>query len=193
MNGTTHSGGDVDSTGFALFETAVGRCAIVWRGARIVGTHLPETSDARAVAALARRFPAARAATPPAFVAAAMARIAAFLDGGADGFGDLPLDLESVSAWERRVYAAAQAIPAGATTTYGAMAAALGDAGQARAVGQALGRNPWPIVVPCHRITAADGRTGGFSAPGGASTKLRLLEIEGALAPDTLPLFGGPH
>ena len=193
MNGTTQSGGDADFTGFALFETAVGRCAIVWRGARIVGTHLPEASDARALAALARRFPSGRAATPPTFVAAAMARIATFLDGGADGFGDLPLDLESVSAWERRVYAAAQAIPAGTTTTYGAMAASLGDAGQARAVGQALGRNPWPIVVPCHRITAADGRTGGFSAPGGASTKLRLLEIEGALAPDTLPLFGGPH
>ena len=182
-----------DSTGFALFETPVGRCAIVWRGERIVGTHLPETSDARAVAALARRFPGARAATPPAFVAAAIARIDAFLAGGSDGFADLPLDFDSVSAWERRVYAAAQAIPAGTTTTYGAMAAGLGDAGQARAVGQALGRNPWPIVVPCHRITAADGRTGGFSAPGGASTKLRLLEIEGALSADTLPLFGGGH
>ena len=176
---------------FALFETAVGRCAIVWRGDLIVGTHLPEASDARTVAALARRFPDARAATPPALVAAATARIAAFLDGATDTFADLPLDLASVSVWERRVYAAAQAIPAGSTTTYGAMAAGLGDARQAQAVGQALGRNPWPIVVPCHRITAADGRTGGFSAPGGAVTKLRLLEIEGALSPDTLPLFGG--
>jgi len=88
-----------------------------------------------------------------------------------------------------RVYARTSAIPPGGTATYGEVAAALGDPGLSRAVGQALGRNPWPIVVPCHRVTAADGRMGGFSAPGGGATKLRLLEIEGALVPESLPLF----
>jgi methylated-DNA-[protein]-cysteine S-methyltransferase len=88
-----------------------------------------------------------------------------------------------------RVYACTRAIPPGRTRTYGEIAAALGDPGLSRAVGQALGRNPWPIVIPCHRVTAVDGRAGGFSAPGGAATKLRLLDIEGALAPETLPLF----
>ena len=101
------------------------------------------------------------------------------------------LDLGATGDFERAVYAAARAIPAGTTITYGTLAARVGDPGQARAVGQALGRNPWPIVVPCHRITAADGRMGGFSAPGGTRTKLKLLEIEGALAAETLPLFGG--
>jgi methylated-DNA-[protein]-cysteine S-methyltransferase len=99
------------------------------------------------------------------------------------------IDFAGIGAWEASVYRAAVAIRYGATRTYGELAASLGAPGGAQAVGQALGRNPWPIVIPCHRILAADGRTGGFSAPGGAVTKLRLLEIEGALAPATLPLF----
>ena len=135
-------------------------------------------------------IPFAEEAEPPPAIAAIVARIAAFLGGAPDDFSDLPYDFGQVSAFEAAVYREALAIPAGATATYGAIAAKLGDIGHSRAVGQALGHNPWPIVVPCHRVTGADGKMGGFSAPGGRATKLKLLEIEGALSPESLPLFG---
>ena len=181
----------MNASGYTLFETAIGRCGIAWGPGGLIGLQLPEASDRAAAARLRRRFPALEMADPPEPVATAIARIAAFLSGKPDDFLDLIIDLAATGAWERAVYESARAIPAGTTITYGALAARVGDPGQARAVGQALGRNPWPIVVPCHRITAADGRMGGFSAPGGTATKLKLLEIEGALRPDTLPLFGG--
>jgi len=181
----------VSESGCALFETPIGRCGIAWGPGGICGLQLPEANDRAAMARLRRRFPALAPAEPPPAVAAAMARITAFLAGGRDDFRDLALDFGATGAWERSVYEQARAIPAGTTITYGALAAEVGDSGQARAVGQALGRNPWPIVVPCHRITAAEGRMGGFSAPGGTATKLKLLEIEGALRPEALPLFGG--
>jgi methylated-DNA-[protein]-cysteine S-methyltransferase len=177
-------------TGFALFETAIGGCGIAWSPAGIVGLQLPEATRGAALARLARRFPGLDRADPPAAIAAAAGRIAAFLVGARDDFADLALDLASASPFDRAVYLETRAIPAGATSTYGAIAGKLGDPGQARAVGQALGRNPWPIVVPCHRVTGADGKMGGFSAPGGRATKLKLLEIEGALAAESLPLFG---
>jgi methylated-DNA-[protein]-cysteine S-methyltransferase len=182
----------MDQPGFALFDTAIGRCGIAWSAAGIVGVQLPEASDAAAMRRLAQRFPGLAWAAPPAAVDAAIARIAAFLGGASDDFATLALDERNVGDFERAVYRAAQAIPAGATSTYGAIAAGLGDPALARAVGQALGRNPWPIVVPCHRVTGADGRMGGFSAPGGRVTKLKLLEIEGALAAESLPLFAPP-
>ena len=181
----------MSESGCALFETPIGRCGIAWGPGGICGLQLPEANDRAAMARLRRRFPALAPAEPPPAVAAAMARITAFLAGGRDDFRDLALDFGATGAWERSVYEQARAIPAGTTITYGALAAEVGDSGQARAVGQALGRNPWPIVVPCHRITAAEGRMGGFSAPGGTATKLKLLEIEGALRPEALPLFGG--
>jgi methylated-DNA-[protein]-cysteine S-methyltransferase len=182
----------VSDSGFTLFDTAIGRCGIAWGAMGLVGLQLPEADDRAGAARMRRRFPALALSEPPAWVAAAMARIAAFLAGKPDDLADLPLDFGATGAFERAVYAAARAIPAGTTITYGTLASRVGDPGQARAVGQALGRNPWPIVVPCHRITAADGRMGGFSAPGGTRTKLKLLEIEGALAAERLPLFGGP-
>lgn len=183
----------MNETGFALFETAIGACGIAWGPGGLLGVQLPEASERAGLARLARRFPGLERAAPPPAIAAAMERIAAFLAGGEDDFADLPLDLAGTGGFERAVYAEARAIPAGATATYGAIAARLGDPLQARAVGQALGRNPWPIVIPCHRVTGADGKMGGFSAPGGRTTKLRLLEIEGALAAETLPLFGRPR
>jgi len=175
---------------YAFFDTSLGLCAIVWDARGIAGTQLPESGRGAAVRRLQRRFPDAHNSPPPPAIVAAMARIEAVLAGAEDDFDDLTLDWRRVSAFERAVYLEARAIPRGRTMTYGALAERLGDPGQARAVGQALGRNPWPIVVPCHRITAADGGMGGFSAPGGRATKLKLLELEGALAPDSLPLFG---
>lgn len=180
----------MEREGVASFGTAIGPCGIAWRAAGLIGVELPEGAEAAALRRLARRFPGLEPAPPPADVAAAIARICAFLEGAPDDFAGLELDEGGVTGFDRAVYRETRAIPAGATATYGAIAARLGDPGQARAVGQALGRNPWPILVPCHRVTAADGRIGGFSAPGGRATKLRLLEIEGALAAESLPLFG---
>jgi methylated-DNA-[protein]-cysteine S-methyltransferase len=175
---------------FCLFPTPIGRCALVWRGDRIVGAQLPEPDEGTARRRLARRFPQAGEQTPPAFVEAAIVDIVALLAGEARDLAHLPVDLEAVPAFERRVYEVALSIPPGETMTYGAVAARLGQPGAARAVGVALGRNPVPIIVPCHRVLAAGGRTGGFSAEGGVETKLRLLTIEKARTDASPGLFG---
>ncbi|HEX8511662.1 MAG TPA: methylated-DNA--[protein]-cysteine S-methyltransferase [Allosphingosinicella sp.] len=167
------------SEGYALFDTAIGRCALVWRGGLIVGAALPEDSDERARASLARRFPDAAEADPPSFAADAIERIASLLAGGRTDLGDIRVEPEG-SAFERDVWQAARRIPCGEVRSYGDIARDIGAPGAAQAVGLALGRNPVPIVVPCHRVLAADGRSGGFSAPGGVATKFRILEIEGA-------------
>ena len=168
---------------FFLFDTALGRCALVWRDGAIVGASLPESDDAAMRRSLARRFPGAVEADPPSFVTAAAERVAHHFAGEPQDFCDLPLDLEASSQFEREVYSAALAIPCGETRTYGDLARAVGQPQAAQAVGIALGRNPVPILVPCHRILAGGGRTGGFSAPGGVATKFRILEIEGAKLP----------
>lgn len=181
----------MSSAGLAKFVTPIGTCAIGWAPAGLLGVQLPGASELGALARLQKRYPFAGEAEPPPGIAAVIARIAAFLGGARDDFSDLPYDFGRVSEFEAAVYRETLAIPAGETSTYGAIAAKLGDVGHSRAVGQALGHNPWPIVIPCHRVTGADGRMGGFSAPGGRATKLKLLEIEGALDPASLPLFGG--
>lgn len=168
------------SARYFLFDTEIGRCAIVWRGGAVAGTALPEATDERMRASLGRRFPGCEEGQPPPPVAAAAEAICRLLGGEKEDFSSLELDLSSVGTFERAVLEAAFAIPVGETRTYGEMARAVGAPGAARAVGRALGANPVPIIVPCHRVLASDGRSGGFSAPGGASTKLRLLEIEGA-------------
>ena len=179
----------MNAPGFARFETPLGRCGIVWSEAGLLGTWLPDADDERGRTRATRRFPGFEETVMPPAVAGIAGRIVAHLGGAPVDYADVPLDTGSVGDWEMSVYHAAAAIPFGETRTYGALAKRLGRPDGAQAVGQALGRNPWPIVIPCHRILAADGRTGGFSAPGGARTKLRLLEIEGALAPTSLPLF----
>jgi methylated-DNA-[protein]-cysteine S-methyltransferase len=177
-------------SGFVLFDTVIGRCGLAWSGAGLLGLQLPEPDDVRALGRLKRRFPDLERADPPSWVQDAIHSVTHFLAGSTTiDLASIPIDLKSVGGWEQSVYRAARDIPVGSTITYGMLAERLGDPGKARAVGQALGRNPWPIVIPCHRITAAGGRTGGFSAPGGATTKLKLLEIEGALAAEALPLF----
>ncbi|MET1112669.1 MAG: methylated-DNA--[protein]-cysteine S-methyltransferase [Allosphingosinicella sp.] len=177
-----------DGSGYALFDTALGRCALVWRGGLVVGAALPEASDERARVSLARRFPGICEAEPPPFAAAAIARIASLLAGGRTDLGDIRLDLDG-SAFERNVWQAARRIPCGEVRSYGDLARDIGAPGAAQAVGIALGRNPAPIIVPCHRVLAADGRSGGFSAPGGVTTKFRILEIEGARRPGEPELF----
>jgi methylated-DNA-[protein]-cysteine S-methyltransferase len=164
--------------GFSLFDTPLGRCGVAWTD-RGVGSVLLPDADAALRSRLSRRFPDAHETAPPPDVKQAIEAMTDLLSGKPVDLSFVPLDMNGVPEFNQRVYAAARLIRPGATVTYGDIARQLGVPGSARAVGQALGRNPFPIIVPCHRVLAADGKTGGFSAPGGASTKLRMLAIEG--------------
>jgi methylated-DNA-[protein]-cysteine S-methyltransferase len=181
----------VTPRGFAFFDTAVGTCAAAWSNGGLVGVQLPESSSADTRARVIRRFPTATELPPPADVQDAIQRIVALLHGAPVDLSTLPVDMDDVPAFDRRVYEIARTIPPGSTVSYGTIAAALGAPGAARSVGRALGRNPLAIVVPCHRVVAAGGKTGGFSAGGGVATKLRLLSIERGSRLDGLPLFSG--
>lgn len=172
----------VPSPGFAFFDTTIGRCAVGWTQAAIAAVALPEASPVGTMARLRRRLPGATESVPPPPVAAATAAMVALLAGEPADLSWVALDLADVPEFNRLVYEVTRAIPAGSTLTYGAVAASVGAPGAAQAVGRALGANPCPIVVPCHRVLAADGSLGGFSAPGGAETKRRMLLAEGAAA-----------
>jgi methylated-DNA-[protein]-cysteine S-methyltransferase len=175
---------------FCLFETALGTGGIAWGERGVVGIQLPEPDAGRVRRRLERRFLelSARQGPPPPSVQAAIAGMTDLLSGQPVDLSDVELDLERVPDFDRQVYAVARTIPAGQTLSYGQIAARLGEPRLAREVGQALAQNPFPIVVPCHRVVAAGGRLGGFSAYGGVSTKQRLLEIERANVAWQLPL-----
>lgn len=166
--------------GFTLFETAIGRCGIAWGPGGIVALQLPEATPGATRGRLLRRCPEAVEAEPPVAVRDAIGAIVALLRGEPRDLAAIDLDLSGIPEFHRRVYAVARTIPPGETLTYGQIAARLGEPGAARAVGQALGRNPFAIIVPCHRVVGAGGGLGGFSANGGAATKRRMLAIEGA-------------
>jgi len=165
---------------FALFETAIGVCGIVWGARGICGVQLPQANAAATRARLMRRHPDAREAAPSPPARRAIDGIVALLESGRATFGGIDLDFGNASEFNRKVYAVAGAIPPGQTMTYGEIAERLGDRLLARDVGTALGENPIPLIMPCHRVLAAGGKSGGFSAAGGVVTKLRLLSIEGA-------------
>lgn len=175
---------------YHIFETVIGWAGLAWNDAGLIGAHLPESDPGIARASLRRRFPDAVEAEPSAAVAAVAADIQALLRGEKRDLRDAQLDITRVPEFNAKVYAIARAIPPGETLTYGQIAVQLGDKLLAQQVGAALGKNPWPIVVPCHRVTAAGGKLGGFSARGGVDTKIRLLEIEGAKAVGQRDLFG---
>ncbi len=176
---------------FAVFDTAIGRCAIAWGPGGILAVQLPEGREADTRARVLRLHPGAREARPTAGIQSALDAIVAVLGGAHVDLSRLPLDMAGVPDFHRRVYDVARTIPPGTTLSYGEIADRLGSRGLSRAVGQALGRNPFLIVVPCHRVLAAGGRVGGFSASGGITTKLRLLAIEGRRAAATPSLFDG--
>jgi len=167
---------------FALFDTAVGTVGITWSEAGVSGVQLPEGGADATRSRLLRAHPAAEQATGelPPMVTRAIAGMTALLAGDADDLRDVPLDLDGVPEFSRGVYDIARGIDPGQIMTYGEIAARLGSPHDSRAVGQALGHNPVPLIVPCHRVLAAGGKLGGFSALGGVTTKLRLLDIEGA-------------
>ncbi len=173
---------------FAIFDTAIGRCGIAWGPRGINAVQLPMSSEDKTRARIRQRY-GDIAETQPAGVQSAIDGIVELLAGKPNDLTDVVLDLEDVPEFNRGVYAIARTIPPGKTLTYGDIAKRLGGVELSRDVGQALGRNPCPIVVPCHRVLAAGGKPGGFSANGGVVTKLKMLEIEGAPVNYTPSLF----
>jgi methylated-DNA-[protein]-cysteine S-methyltransferase len=153
-------------TQYALFETAIGFAGIAWNDRGLVGCHLPERDPESSRRSFLRKFPDAVEASPPASLEPTVEGIRALMRGEKADLTGAPLDIGRVPEFNARVYEIARAIPPGETLTYGEIAARLGDRLLARDVGAALGQNPWPIVVPCHRVTAAGGKPGGFSRRG---------------------------
>lgn len=155
------------------FDTLLGRCAIAWSATGITRVELPGPATRDGT------LPQAGEVVPD-FVVHAIDAITAVLAGGGGDLRDVPLDDRAIDPYRRRVYAATREVGSGRTATYGQIAVAIGEPGAARDVGAALARNPTPVIVPCHRIVAANGALTGFSAPGGLATKRRMLELEGA-------------
>jgi methylated-DNA-[protein]-cysteine S-methyltransferase len=177
---------------FTLFATAIGDCALAWNDVGIVAAWLPEASPGRLRSRIANRFPDASEAAPGPDIVRAIDSITALLRGERIDLAAIRIDDAPLAAFDRRVYAAARTIAAGRVISYGELAARVGADATAREVGAALGRNPFPIIVPCHRIVASDGELGGFSAPGGTATKRRLLTIEDARRDGVDDLFDAP-
>lgn len=178
------------NSGFTLFETAIGRCGVAWGEHGLTGVQLPQPTDAQTRTRLLQRAESELPETPPpAPVARAIADMTALLGGEKPDLSGIQLDMSRVPEFNRGVYAIAREIPPGETLTYGDIAKRLGGVELSRDVGQALGQNPFPIVVPCHRVLAAGGKPGGFSANGGVKTKLKMLAIEGAYVNHTPSLF----
>jgi methylated-DNA-[protein]-cysteine S-methyltransferase len=176
------------SSGYALFPTAIGRCGIAWSEAGVTRVMFPEAFDAATRARLLRRGDLNEADPPPA-VAEAINAITALLATGRADLTTVALDMDGVESDDRPFLEAARATQAGATITYGELAARAGRPGAAREAGQAMARNRFPIIVPCHRVLAAGGGFGGFSAPGGLEAKARLLTIERAAVGSAPSLF----
>jgi methylated-DNA-[protein]-cysteine S-methyltransferase len=165
---------------YTIFETTNGFAALAWNENGVTSLRLPASSEGRAEASVLRRFPQARRTTPSAQMASLISEIKRYFDGEKVDFSAVPLDMGSQDPFFARVYAEVRKLGWGETTTYGAVAKVLGAEPQAaRDVGQAMASNPIPLIVPCHRVLAAGGKIGGFSAPGGSSSKAKMLEIEG--------------
>ncbi|WJR79355.1 methylated-DNA--[protein]-cysteine S-methyltransferase [Bradyrhizobium sp. NP1] len=174
---------------FTIFETAIGPCGVLWGERGISGVQLTMGSEEKTRKRIQQRHADAREAEPTAEVGRAIEAMKELLSGKPNDLNDIELDLEGVPEFNRGVYAIARSIPPGQTTTYGEIAKKLGGVELSRDVGQALGHNPCPIVVPCHRVLAAGNKPGGFSANGGVATKLKMLAIEGAIVNHTPSLF----
>ncbi|WP_159998132.1 methylated-DNA--[protein]-cysteine S-methyltransferase [Roseomonas sp. 18066] len=173
----------------AVFDTAAGPCGLAWTGSGLARFQLPADDAAATEAALTRRIASTRAPPPPA-VEALIDAVRRYFDGAPETFADVPLDTAVEDETHRKIYAATRALPWGTTTTYGALAARLGLGREAaRDIGVAMSRNPVPLIVPCHRVLAAGGALGGFSAPGGAVTKRLMLRLEGVPLPPEQPSF----
>ena len=172
---------------YCLFETPLGTCGIAWRepggSARrpiVTAVQLPEATPRATESSIARKSGSNLPSLPPPEIRATIERIRRHLGGEVQDFRPVAVDLSDVAPFFRQVYEAAREIPAGQTRTYGEIAKAVGQPDRAQEVGQAMARNPLPILIPCHRVAAAGGKPGGFSAHGGRATKSKLLALEGA-------------
>jgi methylated-DNA-[protein]-cysteine S-methyltransferase len=173
-----------------LFATAFGPCGVAWNDGGLTRLQLPERDGPATERRLQRRAEIVRPGEAPEWVAWAVVALQRYFAGRPVDFAGICLDLSGCSGFHQRIYEALRGIGWGKTTTYGALAAQVGSPDAARAIGQAMGRNPLPIIVPCHRVLASGGKIGGFSAHGGATTKERLLELEGvARQPNAPPLL----
>lgn len=163
---------------YILFDTPIGRCGIAWRGKQIAAVQLPAATPKQTAAHLVRRANDATESVPPRWVHQIIRRIAEHLAGTTRDLSRIPIDCGDMPPFHRAVYDAARTIPVGRTCTYAELAAAAGSPKAARAVGQALARNPFPLIVPCHRIIGANGRLTGFTAHRGIALKEQLLAME---------------
>lgn len=165
---------------YQLFATANGHAAIAWNNRGVSAFRLPASTPEAAERSLLRRLPDAVRATPPAAVAEIIVAAQRYFEGEQTDFSEVPIDLGEQEPLFERIYAAVRQLGWGETTTYGAVAKALGAGPEvARDVGRAMAMNPLPLIIPCHRVLAAGGKVGGFSAPGGADSKAKMLAIEG--------------
>ena len=174
---------------FAIFDTSIGKCGIAWGSRGVRAVQLPMSNEDKTRARIRQRYGEIDDVPPTAEVQRVIDGIVELLEGKPNDLADVVLDLEGVPEFHRGVYEIARTIPPGKTMTYGDIAKQLGGVELSRDVGQALGHNPCPVVVPCHRVLAAGGKPGGFSANGGVATKLKMLAIEGAVVNHTPSLF----
>jgi len=165
---------------YLIFETASGFCGIAWSNVGIARFQLPTRSAEATERILLRRVPGAEPEAPTPEVVEAVAAVKRYFEGEETDFSSFSLDLSDQDALFKQIYAAARQVGWGRTTTYGALAKEVGAGPEAaRDVGQAMAKNPVALIIPCHRVLAAGGKVGGFSAPGGAAAKIRMLELEG--------------
>lgn len=173
-----------------IFRTAHGHVALAWRAGAVVSLRLPDGDAAASERALRRRCPDAVLTGPTGAIRKTVAAIIRYFDGAPQDFRDVPVDLGRQEPFFTRVYDHVRTLGWGEKSSYGEVARALHATPEAaRSVGQAMARNPVPLIIPCHRVLAAGGRIGGFSAPGGSDAKARMLELEGAVQPERQSSF----
>ena len=175
--------------GYSIFDTGIGRCGIAWGDLGVMGVQLPEAREIDTRRRLFQLYPDAREQRPPENVELAIDGIVALLRGGESDLAEVTLDMTGIPAFNQRVYAFARSIPRGETRTYGEVASALRASGAVYSVAQAIARNPFMIIVPCHRVLEAGNYTDKISPNGGAISKRRLLSIEGAHPTASKTLF----
>ena len=175
--------------GYTIFDTAVGRCGIAWGDSGIIGVQLPEAREIETRRRLFHLYPDARELCPPPNVEIAIEGMAALLRGEGADLSEVTLDMSGIHAFNARVYGFTRTIPRGETRTYGEVAAKLRFSGAVHSVAQALARNPFVVIVPCHRVLEAGGYADKISPNGGSISKRRLLSIEGAGSPSSKTLF----
>lgn len=167
------------SASHTLIETSLGWIGLAWRGDAVLRLQLPAADRAATERGLVKGLDSTRADPLPGWVAALAERMRRYAQGERIEFSDVDVALDGVDPLRRAIYRVLREVGHGETLTYGELAERAGFPGEARMIGQAMGRNPVPLIIPCHRVLAAGRRIGGFSAPGGATTKQRMLALEG--------------